>query len=127
MKTRAYCSLISLLAGIAVLPPALAQSQMDRAMPGMMASSSAAETPATKAYMSGMEKMHQDMSGPYTGNADIDFAQKMRAHHQGAIDMAEVQLKYGKDPQLHKLAREIIAAQKKEIAFLDKWLAQHHR
>jgi uncharacterized protein (DUF305 family) len=60
-----------------------------------------------------------------TGNADVDFAMMMRIHHQGAIDMAQAELRDGEDPQMRKLAASIIAAQKKEIAQLDKFLAKN--
>ena len=60
-----------------------------------------------------------------TGNADVDFAMMMRVHHQGAIDMAEAELRDGKDAQMRKLATTIIAAQKKEIAQLDKFIAKN--
>ena len=60
-----------------------------------------------------------------TGNADVDFAMMMRVHHQGAIDMAEAELRDGKDAQMRKLATNIIAAQKKEIAQLDKFLVKN--
>jgi len=59
-----------------------------------------------------------------TGNADVDFAMMMRIHHQGAIDMAQAELRDGKNPQMRKMAQDIIAAQKKEIAQLDKFLAK---
>ncbi|NMM05383.1 MAG: DUF305 domain-containing protein [Polaromonas sp.] len=58
------------------------------------------------------------------GNTDIDFAMMMRVHHQGAIEMAEAELLDGKDAQMRKMAKDIIAAQKKEIAQLDKFLAK---
>jgi uncharacterized protein (DUF305 family) len=74
-----------------------------------------------------MEKMHHDMDIPYTGNADRDFVAGMIPHHQGAIDMARVELRYGKDPALKRLAREIVAAQEKEIAFMRQWQARHAR
>ncbi len=81
------------------------------------------DSPSSAAYKAAHEKMMRDMGGALTGNADRDFVQGMIPHHQGAIDMAEVELKYGKDPAIKKLARDIIAAQKKEIAFMRKWLA----
>jgi uncharacterized protein (DUF305 family) len=48
----------------------------------------------------------------------------MIPHHQGAIDMAKVQLEHGKDPELHKLSGNIIKAQEGEIAFMKGWLAK---
>jgi uncharacterized protein (DUF305 family) len=49
----------------------------------------------------------------------------MIPHHEGAVEMAKVELKYGKDAKLRKLAKDIIAAQEKEIAFMKQWLAAH--
>ena len=68
------------------------------------------------------ETMMKNMSIKMSGNADIDFIKMMLAHHQGAVDMAEVELKYGKDPEARKLAETIIAAQQKEIAQMQDWL-----
>jgi hypothetical protein len=74
--------------------------------------------------MSKMGSMQNQMTAMKpTGNPDIDFALMMRMHHQGAISMAEAELKDGKDPQMKKMATAIIATQKKEIATLDKFLA----
>ena len=77
--------------------------------------------------MKSMMKGNNDQmsSMKMTGNADVDFAMMMRVHHQGAIDMAQAQLRDGKDAQMRKLATNIIAAQKKEIALLDKFLAKN--
>ncbi len=60
-----------------------------------------------------------------SGDIDYDFAIMMRAHHQGAIDMAKLELKKGQDPEMKQMAKEIIAAQKKEIVTFDEWLAAH--
>ena len=74
--------------------------------------------------MGGMKHM-DGMS--MTGDADYDFAANMRKHHQMAVDMSEAQLKKGKDADMLKMAKSIIAAQKKEIAELDRWLAAHKK
>ena len=83
------------------------------------------ETPSTEAYRGAMMKMHQGMEIPYTGDADRDFVAGMIPHHQGAVDMARVELQYGKDPALRRLAQQIIASQQKEITFMRQWEAQH--
>lgn len=76
--------------------------------------------------MDSMNKMSQAMNSvPMTGDPDRDFTAMMIPHHQGAIDMAKYELQHGKDPALRKLAREIVAAQDKEIAFMKRWLATH--
>jgi len=63
-------------------------------------------------------RMHAQMDLPFTGDADRDFARMMIPHHQGAIDMAVVELRYGKDARLRRLAQEIIVDQQQEIAVM---------
>jgi uncharacterized protein (DUF305 family) len=60
-----------------------------------------------------------------TGNPDKDFVLMMMPHHQGAIDMAKVELQYGTDPELRQLATDIVTAQEKEIAQMKDWLAKN--
>jgi len=81
--------------------------------------------PAVAAYVTASERMHQAMAIEFTGNADIDFARAMIAHHQGAIDMARAVLEYGQEPEIRGLAEAIIAAQENEIAVLRGWLEEH--
>lgn len=76
---------------------------------------------STAAYQAANDKMHKAMDIPFTGDADRDFIAGMIAHHQGAIDMANVVIKFGKDPGVRKLAEEIIQAQDKEIAWMKEW------
>jgi uncharacterized protein (DUF305 family) len=71
--------------------------------------------------------MHAAMMVPLTGDADVDFVKGMIPHHQGAIDMAKIELHYGKDPEIRKLAEGIIKAQESEIADMNAWLAKHRK
>lgn len=71
-----------------------------------------------------MAAMMKGMSVKPSGNPDKDFARMMLAHHQGAIAMAQLELKYGKDPEMRALATAIVAAQEKEIALMQGWLAK---
>lgn len=73
-----------------------------------------------------MDKMHVAMAAiAQSDNADADFVRLMVPHHQGAIDMAKVQLLHGKDPQMRRLAQEIITDQQMEIELMQRWLRAH--
>lgn len=69
----------------------------------------------------GMDKM-QKM--PMSGDTDKDFSMMMKMHHQQGVDMARMELQHGKSPEMKKMAKQIIAAQNKEIAQFERWLAQ---
>ena len=87
---------------------------------------SIAPAPASaKANQQAMNTMMAGMMVNYTGNADVDFVTGMIPHHQGAIDMAKVELQFGKDSAMLKLAGDIIKAQEGEIAFMQDWLKKH--
>lgn len=79
---------------------------------------------STQAYNAINAKMHQDMNIAFTGDADVDFLAGMVPHHQGAVEMAQVVLKHGKDERVKKLAADIIAAQEREIALMKGWLEE---
>ena len=64
-------------------------------------------------------------TAPMNGDPDHDFAAMMIPHHQGAIDMAKVELLYGKNPALRRLAQEIIVTQESEIAVMQLELKRH--
>jgi uncharacterized protein (DUF305 family) len=117
------------LAAASTLLVQLAQAQPARPsspMPAMAASSSMAMPSGGMDMKSMMKDMNDKMgSMPMSGNQDVDFAMMMRMHHQGAIDMAQAELKVGKEPKMRKMAKDIVAAQKKEIAEIDKFLSSH--
>jgi uncharacterized protein (DUF305 family) len=105
----------SLLLYIVLATPVFAQT------PG-----TAPKAPVDQAMMTGMDAMNHAMaSAPMTGDADQDFVAMMMPHHQGAIDMARVELRYGHDPALRRLATEIVTAQEHELATMRRWQAAH--
>jgi uncharacterized protein (DUF305 family) len=83
------------------------------------------DDPSWSELIASMDKMHMAMGAVVrSGNSDVDFVSLMIPHHQGAIDMAKTQLLYGKDPQMRRLAQEIITDQQLEIELMQRWLKQ---
>ena len=100
--------------------PAMAPSA---SMPmGQMHKGAAGPHDMKASMMMGMDSM-QKM--PMSGDTDKDFAMMMKMHHQQALNMAEMELANGKSSEMKAMAKQIIVAQKKEIAQFDKWLAKH--
>lgn len=69
-----------------------------------------------------MRNMKQMGSMKMSGDMDQDFATMMRHHHEAGIQMAEMELKNGKDPEMKRMAQQIVDSQKKEIDEFDQWL-----
>ena len=78
----------------------------------------------TALMMQAMQRMHKDMTIAPTGDPDRDFAAMMIPHHQGAVDMAKLELQFGKNPVLRRLAQGIIVEQLQEIELMQRELRQ---
>ena len=93
---------------------------------GSMMIGVAAELSAgSKALEAANADMHQAMAVEMTGDVDIDFMRAMIPHHEGAVEMAKIVIENGKDPEVRKLAEEVIKAQEAEIAFMKEWLERN--
>ena len=124
LSTRSICvatvTTFALLTAVQAQPAPMAMPMKTDAQPAaakpMMGSDD-----MKKSMMTGMESM-QKM--PMTGDTDKDFAMMMKMHHQQGVEMAKMQIDHGKSPVMKKMAKQIIAAQNKEIAQFDQWLAK---
>ena len=111
-------ALFALASFLLAAGPGLAQHP---AMPGMSGGAV-----SSSPLMQAMESMDKGMAAaPVTGDIDRDFVAMMIPHHQGAIDMAKVELASGKDPEIRRLARDIVAAQEREIGQMKAWQTRH--
>ena len=84
----------------------------------------ASEAPFLAENNAAMDKMMTAMDVKPTGDVDVDFAAMMIPHHQGAIDMALAELRYGKNEQLRRIAQEIVVEQQQEIVAMHLALGQ---
>ena len=131
LKTAAGLAL-----ALAVAAPAAAQSssgmQGGGSMPGMSRSQNMGGmkgmegmSPMQHEMMMAMQRMDQDMMAAEDSNPDRAFAKKMMAHHQGAIAMSEIEVRYGKDAEAKRLARKTIKENGRGVSELKAFLARH--
>ncbi len=89
---------------------------------GLMAFAQTPRSPFDTEMAEAMSRMHTAMTIAPTGDPDRDFAAMMIPHHQGAVDMARIELAYGKDEPMRRLAQGIIVEQTQEIALMQAFL-----
>jgi hypothetical protein len=114
---------MGLLAGCSKQPQSLAD-YIASICAAPFRSASSAEAPYLADNVSAMTKMMVDMGIRPSGDVDSDFVAMMVPHHQGAIDMAQAELRYGKNEQLRRLAQEVIVTQQQEITAMRLALGQ---
>lgn len=88
------------------------------------AADSSIDTAAVREYKAAHARMMRNMKLPFTGDPDIDFRTHMIPHHQGAMDMARVALRYANDSWTRQEAQVILIAQQQEIAQFQSELAR---
>ena len=114
---------LRLLISLALIPAFAAPATQHASHPH---GSMPADAPYWEGLMESMTRMHAAMSSTRpSADADADFVSLMLPHHQAAIDMARVELTFGKDPQLRRLAQEIVTDQESEIQLMKLWQQQH--
>ena len=112
MRVQPVCTMLAFSAAALLSAGAFAVT-VDERSPKFLAESEQA-----------MSVMDAGMMAKPTGDVDRDFVQMMVPHHQGAIDMAIAELRYGHDEQLKRIAQEIIVDQQQEIAAMRLALGQ---
>jgi uncharacterized protein (DUF305 family) len=127
--TKSCLALMSLPPAAAIALILLAHSPLARSVGRVAQQDAAADSQALDrqylaASAAAMTKMMQQMHSTPSGDADRDFVAQMVPHHQGAIDMALAILRDGRNPQLRRLAQEIIVTQQQEITAMRLAIAE---
>jgi hypothetical protein len=115
VRPTAVTLLILFVVGTAFLASAQLLPMADPVICETPVSGAGAEASFLAENDAAMKKMMKDMAVKPTGDVDADFVAMMVPHHQGAIDMALAVLRHGRNPQIRRLAQEIIVTQQQEI------------
>lgn len=108
------------------MKPRILLSALGLVLVPMVAGAADTASPAKDAFRMKNDQMMTAMHGvALTGDTDKDFVNMMIPHHQGAVDMAKIELQYGKDPQLKQMAQSIVDGQSQQIGMLKTWQAAH--
>lgn len=113
-RGTAFAVALSAAFGALLAQPALAAD----------ATATSSEAPFLAENDAAMTKMMSDMTVSPSGDVDRDFVAMMVPHHQGAIDMAQAELRYGHNEQLRRIAQEIVVEQQQEIVAMRVALGQ---
>ena len=110
--------LVSAAAQAQTAPSAVPSASMS---PEHMQKGTGASNDMKQSMMTSMDSMQKMQM---SGDTDKDYAMMMKMHHQQGVEMAQMELAHGKSPAMKAMAKQIIAAQKKEIAQIEQWLAK---
>jgi uncharacterized protein (DUF305 family) len=123
-KTLAIAAVVSAIG----VPAAIAQMQgVDMQKMMQMMTPAPNDAPSTKDFKQAHMDMMKNMNVQFSGDADVDFARSMIPHHQGAIDMAKLEIKHGRDEAMRKMAEKMIKDQEKEQKDLQAFLQKHKK
>jgi len=126
--TKACCALLGAMFALFLHSPDVGRPARAAEAPSSGRAMTPADAQAFATLMAeSMVKMHEGMNVRQTHDPDRDFAAMMVPHHQGAVDMALVELRFGHDPRLRRLAEGIIVEQRQEIEVMQRILADDHR
>jgi hypothetical protein len=116
---------LAVLAGLAGVPVLAHEGHHHPTpVPGAPAAAPAGDGPFLAENEAAMTRMMEAMAVPPTGDIDRDFVSMMTPHHQGAMDMAVIYLRHGRNEQLRRLAQEIVVTQQQEIAAMQLALGE---